>query len=173
MIEFRPTDTVDFVVIGAGAAGGVVAKELSASGFSVVLLEQGPHLKEKDYTHDERKFMFERVLTNNHRQQPNTFRTTEREKAVVRPAIGYGRQVGGGTVHFTGNYWRFHPGDFEERKRWGSIAGADLADWPISYPELEPYYTKAEAEIGISGLAGASPFDPPRSKRLIRYRLCP
>lgn len=164
MISYRPADAVDFVIIGAGAAGGVVAKELSTAGFSVVLLEQGPHLAEKDYTHDERKFMFDRVLTNNHTRQPNTFRTNDREKAVVQPAVGYGRQVGGGTVHFTGNYWRFHAGDFEELRRWGTVPGAGLADWPISYDELEPYYTKAEYEIGISGQAGANPYDAPRSK---------
>src|SRR5256884_3856689 len=41
---------------------------------------------------------------------------------------------------------------------------ANLADWPITYQELEPYYTKVEWEIGVSGLAGASPFDPPRTR---------
>ena len=44
------------------------------------------------------------------------------------------------------------------------IAGSGFADWPITYADLEPYYTKAEWELGISGLAGANPFDPPRSK---------
>ncbi|MBY0505144.1 MAG: GMC family oxidoreductase [Bryobacteraceae bacterium] len=164
MIAYRPRDVVDFAIIGAGAAGGVVAKELAAAGFSVVLLEQGPNFTEKDYSHDERKFMFDRVLTNNHRQQPNTFRVTDKEKAVVQPAVGYGRQVGGGTVHFTGNYWRLHPGDFNERSRWGAVPGANLSDWPITYEELEPYYTKAEQELGISGLGGANPFDGPRSR---------
>jgi choline dehydrogenase-like flavoprotein len=72
--------------------------------------------------------------------------------------------VGGGSVHFTTNYWRFHELDFIERSRKGSIPGADLQDWPITYNDLEPYYTKAEWELGVSGQAGASPFDPPRSK---------
>jgi choline dehydrogenase-like flavoprotein len=78
--------------------------------------------------------------------------------------VWYGQCVGGGTVHFTGNYWRFHEIDFIERSRWGSIAGTGLADWPITYPDLEPYYTKAEWDLGVSGLAGSNPFDPPRSK---------
>jgi choline dehydrogenase-like flavoprotein len=73
----------------------------------------------------------------------------------------YGRQVGGGTVHFTANFWRFKELDFRERTRWGAVSGADLQDWPINYEELEPYYTKVEQEFGVSGLAGASPFDPP------------
>ena len=50
---FRPSDAVDFVVVGAGAAGGVVAKELSTAGFKVVVLEQGPWRREKDFVHDE------------------------------------------------------------------------------------------------------------------------
>jgi choline dehydrogenase-like flavoprotein len=53
MITYSPTEVVDFVVIGSGAAGGVVAKELSTAGFSVVVLEQGPRVKEKDFSHDE------------------------------------------------------------------------------------------------------------------------
>lgn len=79
-------------------------------------------------------------------------------------AIEYGRQVGGGSVHFTANYWRFHESDFRERSLCGEVSGADLRDWPIAYADLEPYYTKAEYELGISGLAGANPFEAPRSK---------
>jgi choline dehydrogenase-like flavoprotein len=78
--------------------------------------------------------------------------------------VEYARLVGGGSVHFTANYWRFHPDDFRERSILGGVPGADLRDWPISYDELEPYYTKAEWELGVSGLAGSNPFDGPRSK---------
>jgi choline dehydrogenase-like flavoprotein len=59
---------------------------------------------------------------------------------------------------------RFHEIDFIERSKRGAVAGAALADWPITYADLEPYYTKVEWEVGVSGLAGVSPFDPPRSK---------
>src|SRR5205085_7217959 len=81
----------------------------------------------------------------------------------TRPII-YGRMVGGGTAHWTANYWRFHEIDFVERSKWGEISGTGFDDWPIRYADLEPYYTKVEWEIGVSGLASASPFDPPRSK---------
>ena len=74
--------------------------------------------------------------------------------------------------HFTANYWRFHEIDFMERSRGALSAGTGFADWPIRYADLEPYYTKAEEDLGVSGLAGASPFDPPRSSR-IRCRHCP
>ena len=172
MTKFETTSPVDFVVIGAGAAGGVVAKELSTAGFQVVVLEQGPYLRAEDFDHDELKkkqvwsppYVGQDVLTNDHALRPNTFRKTEKDKAVAKPAIQYGMCVGGGTVHFTGNYWRFHEIDFIERSRWGPIEGTGFADWPLTYADLEPYYTKAEWDLGISGLAGASPFDPPRSK---------
>ena len=51
--RFRPSDTVDFVIVGSGAAGGIIAKELSTAGFSVVVLEQGPRLTESQFDHDE------------------------------------------------------------------------------------------------------------------------
>src|SRR5258708_16971527 len=85
--RFRSSDTVDFVVIGSGAAGGVVAKELATAGFRVVVLEQGPYLREKDFTHDEIKFLRQGFLMNDWKRQPNTFRKTEAETAVEQPAV--------------------------------------------------------------------------------------
>lgn len=162
---YRTKDTVDFVVIGSGAAGGSVAKELSEAGFDVVVLEQGPYLTEKDFTHDEIKFGYQgSPLMNDFRKQPQTFRKTPSETALKQFSVGYGRQVGGGTVHFNANYWRFQELDFKERSIWGEIPGTGFADWPIAYADLEPYYTKAEYDIGVSGLAGANPFDALRSK---------
>src|SRR5690606_34060797 len=78
------------------------------------------------------------------------------------PPLLFARCVGGSTVLFTGNYWRFHEVDFNERSRLGPIAGTGFADWPITYAELEPYYTKVDWEVGVSGAPG--PFDPPRSR---------
>jgi choline dehydrogenase-like flavoprotein len=82
----------------------------------------------------------------------------------VQSALMYGRMVGGGPVHFTANFWRFHEIDFIEASKKGTIEGTGFADWPITYDDLEPYCTKAEWDLGVSGQAGASPFDPPRSK---------
>lgn len=163
-VKYRNSDVVDFVVVGAGAAGGVMAKELSAGGLRVVVLEQGPYHKATDFKHDEFDVFFRESLINNHKRQPNTYRKTENEKAVVKPVVEYARMVGGGSVHFTGNYWRFQELDFEECSRYGPIAGTGFADWPIRYRDLEPYYTKAEQELGISGLGGANPFEAPRSQ---------
>lgn len=163
-VRYAPTDEVDFVIVGSGAAGSVMARELARNGCRVVVLEQGPYLRESDFKHDEVSVILDHQLTNHPAVSPQTFRKTAREKAERRDYLSYGRVVGGGTVHFTANYWRFHEVDFEEKTRYGPIAGTGLDDWPIRYADLEPYYTKVEWEIGVSGLAGANPFDPPRSK---------
>ena len=162
--HYKPDRQVDFLIIGCGASGSVLARELSRNGFSVVALEQGPWLDRKQFTHDEYRVQAQNLLTNNPQKQPMTFRKTPNERATKQPAIMYGRMVGGGTVHFTANYWRFHEIDFIEAGKKGTIAGTGFADWPITYADMEPYYTKAEWDLGVSGLAGASPFDPPRSK---------
>jgi len=156
---------VDFVIVGSGAAGGVLAKELATAGFRVVVLEQGPWRRSADFKHDELGNWFLGDLIGSLRDFPQTFRPTPADEAQVRsfpPALLYARGVGGSSVHFTANFWRFHPIDFNERTRWGAVAGADLADWPLTYEELEPYYTKVDWEIGVSGVPG--PFDPPRSR---------
>jgi choline dehydrogenase-like flavoprotein len=163
-VSYKPSDEVDFVIVGSGASGGILAKELSTNGFRVVVLEQGPYLTEKDFTHDEVKVFQEHLLTNNPKQQPHTFRATPREKAKQQYSVMYGRCVGGSSAHFTANFWRLHEIDFIEHSKIGDIPGTTFTDWPIRYADLEPYYTKVEWEVGVSGLAGASPFDPWRSK---------
>src|SRR5579859_770653 len=111
-VEFPAADPVDFLIVGAGAAGGIVTKELATAGFSVVVLEQGPYLREEDYSHDEIKYTIEPGLTNDPKVQPVTYRKSDADSARPIKAIEYGRQVGGGSVHFTANYWRFHESDF-------------------------------------------------------------
>lgn len=162
-VRFRPDDEVDFVVVGSGAAGGAVAWELARAGLRVVVLEQGPYLTEEDFDHDEIAVLDENELTNDGALQPQTFRPTADAEAQRGRRLVYGRAVGGGTLHFTANYWRLRPLDFRERSILGPIEGTGFDDWPITYEELEPYYTRAEYVLGVSGLAGAHPFDPPRS----------
>jgi len=166
MKQYRPDEEVDFLIIGAGASGGIMAKELSTAGFSVVVLEQGPYLREKDFQHDEIKNTVLGALTNHPSHQPQTHRASKSEPArlLKQKYLQYGRQVGGGSVHFTANYWRLWESDFQQKSKWGGVPGAVLADWPITYAELEPYYTKGEEELGVSGIAGVNPFEAWRSK---------
>ena len=158
--RFPLSSPVDFVIIGSGAAGGIMAKELSTRGLSVVVLEQGPRLTPGQFEHDEFKYWLQGGIANN---SPVTFRQSEKEKAERgRGGLLYAKLVGGSSVHFTANFWRFRPIDFTEATKLGSIAGTGLVDWPITYEELEPYYTKVDWEIGVSGVPG--PGDPPRSR---------
>jgi choline dehydrogenase-like flavoprotein len=167
--KYRTTETVDFVVVGSGSAGGVMARELSRDGFSVVVMEQGPRFQPEDFEHDELKYWFANGITNDPALSPQTFRRSAAEP-TRKSAHGqfnplmYARMVGGSSTHFTANFWRLHPIDFHERSVLGGIPGASLEDWPISYEELEPYYSKVDWEIGVSGLAGTHPNEPPRSK---------
>ena len=69
-------------------------------------------------------------------------------------------------MHFTANFWRFRPIDFNEHSVLGDIPGASLADWPITYDDLEPFYEKAEWEIGVSGDDSTNPFKGARRKPL-------
>jgi len=61
-VKFATRKAVDFVVIGSGSAGGILAKELSTAGFDVVVLEQGPYRKAADFTHDELSVLFRNEL---------------------------------------------------------------------------------------------------------------
>jgi len=165
--KYNTRKEVDFVIIGSGAAGGVLAKELSTNGFSVVVLEQGEYRTAADFKHDELDVLFNNELLNHPGwNDPQTFRRYETETAEQSrggpPAAFYARGVGGSSVHFTANYWRFHQSDFKERSMLGPMAGTGFADWPISYEELEPYYSKVEWECGVSGEPG--PFEAPRSR---------
>src|SRR6476659_9192017 len=92
-VSYKPSDEVDFLIVGSGAAGGVLAKELSTNGFRVVVLEQGPYLTEADFTHDELKVFQENLLTNHPELQPSTFRTTADEKSTAQRVVAYGRRV--------------------------------------------------------------------------------
>jgi choline dehydrogenase-like flavoprotein len=165
MRVYRPTDEVDFVIVGSGAAGGVMARELSRNGFSVVVLEQGPWLTERDFSHDDFWELMrpDRSLTNTRKLQPGTSREKDADEAKISGWNNYGRVVGGGSTHFTANYWRFPEIEFEQATRFGVPDDSTIADWPIRYADLEPYYTKVEWDIGVSGLVG-NPFEPPRSK---------
>jgi choline dehydrogenase-like flavoprotein len=165
-VKFPTREAVDFVIVGSGSAGGILAKELSTAGFDVVVFEQGPYRKSQDFTHDEISVLYLSELQGGgpkvHQQ---TFRHDESEVATVpqfRNPAWYAQTVGGSSAHFSANFWRFRESDFKERSLLGPISGTNFADWPISYEELEPYYTKVDWDIGVSGAPG--PFDAPRSK---------
>ncbi|MDJ0940077.1 MAG: GMC family oxidoreductase [Woeseiaceae bacterium] len=164
-VSFDTRKAVDFVIVGSGSAGGILAKELSTAGFDVVVLEQGPYRRPADFSHDEYSVVIlEEMADFGNVNSRQTFRHDDSEVAVqtMRQPAGYAQTVGGSSVHYTANFWRFREIDFKERSVHGPISGTNFADWPISYADLEPYYTKVDWEIGVSGAPG--PNDAWRSK---------
>lgn len=139
MIQRRYADEeVDAVIVGAGAAGGVLAKELSEAGLKVVVLDAGPlRDPQRDFASDELAMK---------RLGWEDTRLVDGQHPLTMGHNNSGRGVGGGTTHFTGVFLRFHDADFQARTLDGV---AD--DWPIRYSDLAPYYDKIEREIAVSG----------------------
>ena len=155
-------ENTDVVIVGVGAAGGILAAELGKAGMKVIGLERGPRLATEDFTpHDELRFFQRQDLRPNIRRQPVTWRPNANVRATPLPVLNYGNQAGGGTVHYGSVSWRFHEDDFRARshtiERYGASViplDSSLADWPLSHADLEPYYDRAEYELGVSGKAG-------------------
>src|SRR5208283_193954 len=155
---------VDVIVVGSGAGGAPAALQLARAGLQVVLLEKGQDYKVSEYVHDEvgmtRRTFFMPVPW----EEPHLYRTTPNGKFSRSNVAWTANCVGGGTVHMSGFFYRFKPMDFRVRSLFGPIPGSTVEDWPISYADLEPYYTLAEEEIGVSGVTVPHPFAEPRSK---------
>ena len=152
------TGTCDVVVIGSGAGGAVVAKELGEAGLSVVVLEAGRRYNPSvDYLTDRSDFEVAaaRVF------EPEDER---RDSYLTGPGQPFDfnrvKGVGGTTLKYEAMSPRLHESDFRIRSEDGV---AD--DWPITYAECERYYARVEYELGVSGpcASEANPFDPPRS----------
>ncbi len=155
-------EKTDVVIVGMGAVGGILAAELGKAGLKVIGLERGPRLTTADFTpHDELRYFQRQDLRPNVKRQPVTWRPDSSQRAAPLPVLNYGNQAGGGTVHYGTLSWRFHEDDFRPRsqtiERYGATAipeGSSLVDWPLSYADLEPFYDRAEYELGVSGKAG-------------------
>jgi len=165
---------VNAVVVGAGAAGGIVAKELATAGLTVVLLERGKWYTASDCRKDDLRNQRTTVLGNafgpEDEGNPRVLVAAKGVPHVVLPSEGsYSNNaacVGGGTLSYGAMAWRYLPQDFRMRSTYGAPAGSTLEDWPISYDDLEPFYEKAEYEIGISGDYSGTPFHGPRRRPL-------
>ena len=136
-------DEVDFCIVGAGAGGGVLGAKLAEAGFSVVILDAGPHWSPvKDFVSDE---ISSRGL----------FWTDERitggDNPVELGSNNSGQGVGGSTVHYSMVAMRAHPEDFVRRTLDGEIEGANVADWPLKFEDLESYYDEVEESLQIAG----------------------
>src|SRR5919197_3774437 len=144
------TEKTDVVIVGVGAAGGVLAAELGKAGMKVIGLERGPRLKTSDFApQDELRYFQRQDLRPDPKRQPVTWRANPNVRARPIGTMSYGNQAGGGTVHYGAVSWRLHEDDFRARsqtmERYGAAAipkDSSLVDWPLTYSELEPFYDR-------------------------------
>ena len=135
---------VDLCVIGSGPAGALVANACAARGIRTLLVESGPRLDRAHRAELQRRF----VLL----EEDPWPRDAERDAFTNASDFGYDlnvrrvRAVGGTTLSWMGMAPRLRESDF----RTGTLFGLG-ADWPIQYADLEPYYVRAEREMGVSG----------------------
>lgn len=144
-----PKGPFDVCVVGSGAAGGMVAKELCEGGAKVVLLEGGPRVTPSEYL--SHKWPYELPYRGFRAEQqapfyPAGIRRSIRYEDCDQISVDRIRVLGGRTLHWNAVTLRYAPQDFRER----SLAGAE-EDWPISYEEIAPYYERVEQLIGTCG----------------------
>lgn len=176
----------DVVIVGLGAAGGIAAYVLTQAGLDVVGLEAGGRLTGQDEPPDELAAKYNVFGLPKANHEIPTWRPNESTPTLpgtIGTGTGVGvmmNAVGGTSIHYGTESWRLAPYNFRERShviaRYGASAipaGSTLADWPMTYADLEPYYDNAEYLIGISGKAGnirgkiragGNPFEGPRSR---------
>src|SRR5215217_5927140 len=164
----------DVVIVGMGAAGAILARELTEAGFTVLGIDKGPYYRSDDFwtKFDELRYSTRGGLSPTMDTDPVTWRPNAQTPAQPLPwAVGPQPlnplwlpptpAVGGGSIHWACWAWRQHKEDFRQRSEWVERYGEDMfpegshiVDWPISYDDLEPYYERVEYETGVSGKAG-------------------
>lgn len=151
----------DAVVVGAGVGGGAAAAVLAERGKSVLLLEQGEMITPHDDRRDHLATLGGAV------KGFDGPRSHARRLNAGGSAWSLLGAVGGGTLVWGMQAWRYHPDDFRMASRYGVPARSSLADWPITYADLEPWYSRAETELGVAG------DETPYALRSVAYPLEP
>ena len=169
-------DRYDICIIGSGAGAGPVAYELSKAGFSVVVLEKGPWIKTSQFTKDEIVAARRDVYYPSSKDEPQVIEWFDKKgnlhsKSNAGGGTGFrnGSCVGGSSNFMSGFFHRSKPADFELLSKYGAIEGANIADWPVSYNDMEPYFTKVESVIGVSGKVVKHKALEPRSTSAFPY----
>jgi choline dehydrogenase-like flavoprotein len=160
----RKPERTNVVIIGAGASGATAAKVLTERGLRVVALERGPWRKRESFGGDELANVNRYNLWPDPILNPRTYRVSANKETKIEMFCPVPQMVGGGTVHWQGWLPRFTENDFKLRTIVGELAGTTLVDWPISYADLEPYYTNVEWAFGVSGAGGVNKYESSRSK---------
>ena len=146
MASYAHDDASVVVVIGSGAGGGTLANELCQKGVKVVLLEAGKRQSSATFVNDEWP-SFSQLAWLDKRTTSGNWRVA---KDFPNLPAWTCKTVGGTTTHWAGASLRIQEHEFKARTNYGAIAGANLMDWPIGLADLEPYYAKAEAKLGVT-----------------------
>ena len=149
------TSQYDVIIVGAGAGGGIAAGVLAEAGKRVLLIERGRQLSfneiGRDHLRNQRFSEYGHNVGPDIDHNPRTFA----DGRVVRPhEPGYQNNaatVGSGTRVYGAQAWRFMPQDFRMASIYGVPEGSSLADWPIRYEDLAPYYEQVEWAVGVCG----------------------
>jgi choline dehydrogenase-like flavoprotein len=149
-------EMVDILIIGAGASGAAAAWSLSETNLSILCLEQGDRMDAADYPSTKRNW--EILRQNEYNPSPNVrklaadYPINDKDSPI---AIANFNGVGGGTILYSGHFPRFHPSDFKVKTL------DDIADdWPVSYEQLEPFFSENDRMMGVSGLEGDPAYPP-------------
>jgi choline dehydrogenase-like flavoprotein len=149
----------DAIIIGTGAAGGIVAGVLAEAGKDILLLERGPALSfsqvGRDHLRNQRLSIYGLNAGPELEGNPRVFVDPAGNARTVSPhEPDYHNNaacVGGGTRVYGAQAWRFMPADFRMASTYGVPEGSSLADWPLTYDDVEPFYERAEWELGVAG----------------------
>ncbi len=140
----------DVIIIGSGAGGGTLARQLASTGKTILILERGDWLKREALNWDAKA-----VFVENRYISPDTW--YDRNGKSFQPQVHY--FVGGATKMYGAALYRLRQKDFGELREYDGISPA----WPITYDEMEPFYTKAEQMYRVHGVRGMDSTEPPTS----------
>ncbi|MEP6952730.1 MAG: GMC family oxidoreductase [Solirubrobacteraceae bacterium] len=140
----------DVIVIGSGAGGGTLVRQLAPSGKRILLLERGDWLPREP-----QNWLARDVFVDNRYVSADTW--YDADDSAFQPQVHY--CVGGATKLYGAALYRLRKEDFGELRHHDGISPA----WPIEYDELEPYYTRAEQLYQVHGARGEDPTEPPAS----------
>lgn len=135
------------IIIGSGAGGGTLAHRLAPSGAKILLLERGDFVPREKANWDPR-------LVNVEGKYQTREQWYDREGKPLHPHTNY--YVGGNTKFYGAALFRLRKEDFGTLHHSGGLSPA----WPISYDDLEPYYTEAEQLYEVHGARGEDPTEP-------------
>jgi choline dehydrogenase-like flavoprotein len=164
----------DVCIVGSGAGASPVAYTMAKAGAKVLVLEKGPWLTEKEFFKDELAISIHDAYNPKLSDEQHVIEEEYEDEAGNAVWQGEktsdsgwtwwnGTVIGGSSNFMSGYFHRLKPIDFRLKSEFGEIKGANVADWPISYDELEPYYAMVEREVGVSGRVVKHPHQEPRS----------